>query len=309
MTRYSSAVRIAVFLSTFLVFGIIPAHTQTTPAAPDPAAAPAPPPDPPAAATTPQAANDDPARLDPVEPDFVVVNLPTTLRLPVNGGDFHLTHRFNDNLRETDSDFGDHAAGLFGLDSGANIGLEFRWGLMRNLQGIVQRTSIGQTVQFSVKYDAVHQNTARPLSVSGIASIEGENNFHNNSRRQARFAPALGVVVSREVGDALAVYVEPFWVHNTAGVGLPKRDTGFLGLGARVRLGSTVNLLGEVSPRIAGLRTLGDPLYGFAIEKRVGGHVFSLTFTNRAATTFRQIAQGGTPGNLNLGFNLTRKFF
>ena len=64
----------------------------------------------------------------------------------------------------------------------------------------------------------------------------------------------------------------------------------------------------EVSPRVGGL-AIGDAQYGFAIEERVGAHVFSLTFTNGPGTTFRQIAHGGVPEHLNLGFNLTRKFF
>ena len=48
----------------------------------------------------------------------------------------------------------------------------------------------------------------------------------------------------------------------------------------------------------------------FAVEKRAGGHLFQLTFTNYYATTLRQIAQGA-PNNDNwyLGFNLSRKFF
>ena len=45
---------------------------------------------PPAAA----AAQDDDAALQPVEPDFTLVNLPTTLRLPLHKSNFHLTHRF-----------------------------------------------------------------------------------------------------------------------------------------------------------------------------------------------------------------------
>ena len=85
-------------------------------------------------------------------------------------------------------------------------------------------------------------------------------------------------------------------------------DAGFIGLGARLRVSSTVNLLGEVSPRLGGL-VIRDPQFAFAIEKRVGGHVFALTFTNNPGTTLRQISQGGNPSTLNLGFNLTRKFF
>lgn len=42
--------------------------------------------------------NDD-AELVLAEPDFRVLNLPSTLRLPVRGSNFQLTHRFNGNLR------------------------------------------------------------------------------------------------------------------------------------------------------------------------------------------------------------------
>ena len=37
--------------------------------------------------------------------------------------------------------------------------------------------------------------------------------------------------------------------------------------------------------------------------------MFQLNFTNSSLTTFAQTAQGGQPQDLQLGFNLTRKFF
>ena len=61
-----------------------------------------------------------------------------------------------------DTDFSDHAGVLFGLDSGANIGLEYRFEVLRHLQAIVQRTSISQTVQFSAKYDGWRRAARRP---------------------------------------------------------------------------------------------------------------------------------------------------
>jgi len=276
------------------------ARAQTPPAAaPEPETGGQPPQT--TATTTAPRASDDDAMLDPIEPDFSIVNLPTTLRLPRNGGDFHLTHRFNENLRN--DSFSTAASNLFGLDTGANIGLEFRWGVLRHLEAIVTRTSIGQDIQFSAKYDAIHQSAGRPVSLSGIVSIEGDNNF------QQHYSPGVGLVVSRKIANAVALYAVPFWVHNTTAEGaLEKENTGYIGLGARVRVLATVYLTGEVSPRLGGF-VIRDPLYGFGIEKRVGAHVFALTFTNSPGTTYRQIAQGGNPGNLNLGFNLTRKFF
>ena len=71
---------------------------------------------------------------------------------------------------------------------------------------------------------------------------------------------------------------------------------------------STTYLVAEFSPRFDGYAP-GDVEYAFAIEKRVGGHVFQLNFSNSQGTTFGQIAGGGAPLNLHLGFNLTRKFF
>lgn len=301
MTRHSFAATSFVLFFSLLIAGTQPARAQATPP-------PQPPSDPPTITdVTPM--QDDDGALRPMEPDFSLVNLPTTLPLPVHGGNFHLTHRFNDNLVARNTDFGDHAGILFGLDSGANIGLEYRFGLLRHLQAVVQRTSISQTVQFSAKYDGWRQSATLPVSISAIVSIEGDHNFGATLHGAAKhFSPALGAVVSRTIAERVGLYAMPMWVHNTPGAAVRSRDTGILGLGARLRVMSSTYFLGEVTPRLGGY-VLRDPEYGFGIEKRVGAHVFALTFTNNPGTTFRQIALGGNPRTLNLGFNLTRKFF
>jgi hypothetical protein len=268
---------------------------------------------PPAASAEPTAqapapsSNDDDGKLRPAEPDYVTINLPTTLPLPAHAMNFHLSHRFNEDLRN--DSIGTQFSNAFGLDNGANIGLEFRYGVMKHLEAIVQRTSIGKTIQFSAKYDGWHQTATMPVGLSAIVSIEGDNNFHNtDGGAQANFAPAIGAVISRTVAERLALYVTPMWVHNTGTGGTTTSDTGFIGIGGRIRLGSSTYFVLEGAPRVGGL-VIGDAEYAFAIEKRVGAHVFSLTFTNGPGTTFRQIAHGGVPEHLTLGFNLTRKFY
>jgi hypothetical protein len=281
------------------VFGVFvagPARAQD-PAQPPP---PPPPPEQPTIISATVGQADDDARLRPMEPDYSLVNLPTTLPLPAHAGNFHLTHRFNENLRH--DDFSEQLQNLFGLDQGANIGLEFRYGIMRRLEAIVQRTSISRTIQFSGKYDGWRQSASMPLSISAVVSVEGDNNFRQH------YAPAVGAVLSRTIAQHLAVYVMPMWVHDTAPATLDTQDSGIIGVGARVRIRPTTYVIGEVTPRVGGY-VIRDPEYGFGIEKRVGAHVFALTFTNNPGTTFRQIALGGNPATLNLGFNLTRKFF
>jgi hypothetical protein len=245
-------------------------------------------------------APDDDAALVLAEPDFRVLNLPSTLRLPVHKSSFQLTHRFNGNLQR--GTFSQNAGNLFGLDQGAVVGFEYRFGLARHLQAAVYRTAVDKTFQFYGKYDPVRQGESTPLSISALFSIEGADNF------QEHYAPALGLVVSRTVSDRLAMYATPVWVHNTAAVFDVDRDTFFVGLGGRLRVSSTVYLVGEVAPRVNGYSP-DKAAYGFGIDKRVGGHVFQINFNNGQGTTFGQLARGGFPDTLFLGFNLARKFF
>ena len=246
---------------------------------------------------------DDDAVLQPAEPDYRVINLPTTLRLPLHKSSFELTHRFNGNLR---NDFSDQAASLFGIDEGATIGFEYRFAPLRRLQLVAYRTNFDRTIQLYAKWDALHEGAGFPLSISPLLSIDGGDNFSE------RYAPSVGATISRQIDDAVAFYAVPMFSHNVAPVlneilGV-KRNTFYLGLGARVRIRPTVYLSAEVSPRLGGYAP-GTAEYGFAIEKRAGAHMFQLNFTNSSLTTFAQTAQGGQEGDLQMGFNLTRKFF
>jgi hypothetical protein len=285
---------LALFLA-FVIGPAIPVHAQPPASTPEASTSSA-------TATTaqPAADDDDHEKLRPLEPDYRLVNLPTTLPLPLHKGDFHLTHRFNENLRN--DSFGTQVSNLFGLDQGATIQFEYRFGILKHLEAIASRTNVDRTVQFSGKFDALHQSASSPVGVSAIASIEGGNNF------RTRYTPALGAVVSRTLGNVAAVYVAPFWAHNTApGTGID-RDTSYVGIGTRIRLRPTVSVAIEGSPRLSGFKA-GDAEFAFALEKRVGGHFFSLTFANGSATTYGQLARGGNPGALYFGFNLARKFF
>lgn len=279
MIRYSLSTVLALFLA-FAASAAAPVYAQP------PAATPA--------------SNDDDEKLRPLEPDFSLVNLPTTLPLPVHAGNFHLTHRFNENLRH--DSFGTQASNLFGLDEGATIQLEYRFGVMKHLEAIVSRTNVQREIQFSAKYDAFHESASHPVGVSAIVSVEGGNNFREN------YAPAIGVVVSRTIANAAAVYATPVWAHNTfPGTGVME-NTFYVGLGTRIRIVPSLFVVVEASPRVSGFAP-GDAEFAFALEKRVGAHVFSVTFANTAATTYGQIARGGNPQSLYLGFNLARKFF
>lgn len=243
----------------------------------------------------------DDADLRLAEPEFRLINLPTTLPLPRHRASFGLAHRFNGNLAR--GSFASHAANLFGLDQGAFVGLELRFALARSVQAALYRSTSDRALQVHGRYDALRQSGSSPVAASAVISVEGADNLTEHR------APALGVVVSRTVvADRAAVYATPIWVHNTAGHSGVDRDTVFVGLGGRVRVSPTVYVVGEVSPRISGYAP-GPPEFAVGIEKRVGGHMFQVNFTNSFAMTYAQLARGGFPDTLYLGFNLARKFF
>jgi hypothetical protein len=213
-----------------------------------------------------------------------------------------VTHRF---ARPLTSDVGGLASDLFGLDSGAQIGLEYRFGIVRNGEIGVHRTS-DRTIELFGQYAVGRQKRGLPFDVSALVSVEGTNNFKDQR------TPAFGAVLSRKLGQQAALYVEPTWVHNArigSFLGTEAKDTFMVGLGGRVRVRPTVSVVAEYSPRVSGFRP-GVNHGSFAVEKRVGGHVFQLNVSDSFATTTGQIARGG-PARRDwfLGFNISRKFF
>lgn len=272
--------------------------------------------DPPAVAPPTEAP--DERQLVLAEPDFALVNLPTTLRLPKHTLNFRLTHRFLGNLRQ--HSFGDNLDDLFGLDNGAIIGIEIRFAPVSHVQTIVYRNSLDKTLQFTAQIDAVRQGGRMPVSFSPIIAIEGTNNFRSGSSSSdadehdhgtgagGHRSPAAGAVLSRTFGSRLAVYAMPMWVGHTLHASTGNRDTFFVGLGARLRFRSKAYLVGEISPRVNGYKP-GQTEFAFGIERRAGGHMFLLTFTNSLSSTFAQVARGGFPDTIYMGFNLGRKFF
>ena len=257
------------------------------------------------------AQEDDPDRdLNLSQPDFTIINLPTTLRVPRHKGIFRLTHRFARPLGE--GDFSDLAADFFALDNGAQIGLEYRFGLMKGTQIGIYRTS-NRTIQFFGQYSAMQQSANGLFGLDVIARIEGTENFGASTPdgSSTSYSPALGVTLSREMGTHGALYFEPIWVNNSNM--LPSEladdnDTFLFGIGGRLRIRPTVYIVGEFIPRVG--YTPGVTYGSFGIEKRAGGHVFQLNFSNGIGTTMAQLAQGGTDSqDWYIGFNISRKFF
>ena len=281
--------QLSVLCLGFAALGAVPAFGQAPPTEVAPAA-------------TSQAADDPDRDINLAQPDFGLATLGTNLRVPRHKMVFRMTHRFARTLGQ--GDFSDLAGDFFGFDSGALIGLELRYGLIRGGQVGIYRTS-DRTIQFFGQYELTSQSSF-PVGISALATAEGTNNFRDS------YSPGIAAVISREIGDRAALYVQPAWINNTN----PKptelvddNDTAVIGLGARVRVRSATYLVVEASPRVAGYSP-GVTLISFGIEQRAGGHLFQINFSNGIGTTLANVARGGSGrDDWYIGFNLSRKFF
>jgi Membrane bound beta barrel domain (DUF5777) len=244
--------------------------------------------------------SDPDARVDALQPDFNLAALPTTLRMPVHKLAFRVTHRFTRSLGQ--GDFGDLVSDLFGFDSGAQIGLELRYGLMRGTQVGVHRTS-DRTVQSVGQHSFWTERDGKAIGLDGIATLEGGNNLQEHHKS------TLGAIVSRNVARYAALYAEPMFVINSSPFETGDQNTLMLGLGTRLRVRPSLYLVGEITPRLAGF-DLGAQQMSFGVEGRAGGHLFQLNFSNGFGTTLGQLANGAISyDNWYIGFNIARKFF
>jgi hypothetical protein len=244
--------------------------------------------------------NNPDVRVDPLQPDFNLAALPTTLRMPAGKWAFRVTHRFNRNLGR--GDFGDLASDLFGLDGGGQIGLEVRMGLRNGTQVGIHRTS-DRAIQLFVQQNIFDQRSGDAFGLDAIATFEGDDNL--SEHRQG----ALGAALSKAVANRATLYVEPLVVLNAN-----RNDTGddhtlMLGLGGRLRVSRSMYVLAEYTPRLAGYDADADQIT-VGVESRAGGHLFQINVGNGLGTTFGQLARGGVDyDQWFLGFNISRKFF
>ena len=193
---------------------------------------------------------------------------------------------------------------LFGFDSGAQIGLEYRYGIMRGTQVGIHRTS-NRTIEFFAQHEVKAQSRSFPFTVDALATVDGTNNFRDS------YLPGLGAVISRTIAEHAAFYVQPMWVNSSNSLPselVDDNDSVMIGMGTRLRVRPTVYLTIEGAPRVAGYAP-GSAQVGVGLEKRSGGHTFQLTFTNGFGTTIGQLARGArNREDWHLGFSISRKF-
>jgi hypothetical protein len=273
-----------------------PPDAVPTPAPPDSAPAAAPP-----AEETYLVPRNAPAAADPIGSRLIDVATPFTIgrrRLEVL-----FTHRFDQPVNQ-----GGNAHNLWGLDSGADVGFGFTYGLLRRLDLSAYRSQFQEDYELAGKLQVLDQAPRVPLSaaVRAGADLLGRKGVVDPHR------PFVQLLLGRRLAAGWNVFVSPTWVRATPLL----RDAWNVPVGLTLPLPGKWLLDGEVVAANHALRDLPGAsrlAWHAAFGKQIGWHIFQIVLGNSRASTVDQIvggdfAGGFTTHDLRLGFNLVRYF-
>src|SRR5712691_6919036 len=225
--------------------------------------------------------------LPPIPVGDILLSLPSSHIPDAKTWELKFTHRFNQSI-----DNGNALHTLFGLDSGANVGIGLSYVPFRDLQIALLRTNTLETFEGTVKYVVMQQARALPFSAALRGGVDWRN-ARDIDDRSSYFAQAI---VSRQFGKRFELYVMPTYitkagrgVNGTRSVAL--FDHAFNApAGAVLMILPAFSLVGEVIRRNRDLPSTLKADLGWAvgIKKAVGGHFFEILLTNSNGTSTDQ---------------------
>lgn len=296
----------------------------------------------------PQVATKDRESSRAYEPyDYHIVNIPTPKAVRRHSLNMYFTHRFQETITPLQEEDGsEHIArisrDLLGLDSSAVSSFGVTYGITDRLYANVYRSPLCQpglckTIELGLGYHLLDEAGRSPIALSAYASVEGDYNFTE------RYTYNFQAMIGRSMTKYVNLFFSPALHMNSNGNDRFKgflasqplvkslrlgRNTGSFGFGLNARVRPTTSLLFEYTPRVGfemgqivpdfdtgtgqlkGFKNDSEAEIAFGIEKRIGRHVFSLTFSNTQATTtarYNSSNQALPPNKFSIGFNLFRR--
>jgi hypothetical protein len=192
---------------------------------------------------------------------------------------------------------------LYGIDSGADVGLGVSAGLTSRWDVEAMRSSVEETFEFATKVALWRQAWGAPLSISARVGLDylGANGAPERTR------PFAEIPVSYQIGE-LTLFATPAYVSDT-----PIMKNVFnVPVGLTWQFARHWGVNGEYVPKNHDLPG-GQAAWAAALALRSGRDLFKLTLQNSRATTVDEIlggdfAGGFKQGDVRLGFNFTHDF-
>ena len=274
--------------------------------------------------------------------DYRVVNIPTPKRIPKGSWNLVFTHRFSQPVKPVR----ESARNLLGLDSFGIASFGLIYGVTDHLYVSAYRSPVCQKgicrdIEIGAGYNWIAMDKDTPFALTTYASIEGNDNFTEE------YTYNLQAMVSARIGKRVHLFFSPAVHINSNGqrrfdprptdffppapiadtFRLPRHGASF-GFGASVLITPNVAALFDITPRtgfklgqvhpvfdqsfhVIGFTNESHPSIGFGVERNIGRHAFSLTFSNTQTTTTSRYNSSNLvlkPRYFTIGFNLSRRF-
>lgn len=275
--------------------------------------------------------------------DYHLINVPTPKKVPRGSFNLAFTHRFSQPIHPVS----ESGKNLLGLDSFSVSSLSLTYGITDKLYAGVLRSPVCQrglcrTIEIGVGYNWIGQSEKSQIGLTTYASIEGNDNFTEE------YTYNLQTMISARPAKRLYLFFSPAVHFNSNGqqrfnpraqeffppafaavnnFKLPKHGASY-GFGASFLITPNVLALFEFTPRtgfklgniqpvfdnnfnVTSFKNTSYPEIAFGIQRNIGKHSFTLTFSNTQTTTTSRYNSSNlalSPKRLILGFNLFRRF-
>ena len=274
--------------------------------------------------------------------DYRLINVPTPKSVPKGSWNLGFTHRFTQPVHP----LSESGKNLIGLDSFGVAAFGITYGITDKLSVTAYRSPLCQrglcrTIEVGFGYSFLEQDKKSRWALSAYGSMEGNENFTQEFtyNLQARiafrahkrvylfFSPAIHLNSNgqRRFDPRANEFFPPATAAET--FRLPTHGASY-GFGTSVLITPNILALFEFTPRtgfmlgsvipvrgpgftVIGFRNESEPEIGFGIQRNVGKHSFTLTFTNTQTTTTSRYNSSNLtfpPQRLVIGFNLARRF-
>jgi hypothetical protein len=227
-----------------------------------------------------------------------LINTPTPYPVEARTLEVIFLHRFHQPIQDGSSH------DLWGLDSGADVGLGFAAGITSRLDGSLLRSSFQEDYELASKFLVTEQSERFPATVTFRAGVDwlGREGIEDATR------PFAQVLLGRRFVRGFNLLLSPSWVRDT-----PRLRNAF-----NVPIGLTFAIPGKQLVEVEVIPENQDldesvTAWHVALSKQVGGHIFKIVLGNSRAFTVNQYlggdsAAGFESGDVRLGFNLVRIF-
>lgn len=226
--------------------------------------------------------------------------------------DFKINHRFgmlNQGLYD-----------WFGLDN-ATIRLGLDYGVTKDLQIGVGRSSYKKMIDGYAKYRVLHQSTGKrnmPISLTAVAGMYINTLKWSDPDRENYFSSRLSytfqALIGRKFNDWITVQLAPTVVHrNLVATSAESNDVYGIGIGVRQRITRRVTLNAEYMYLLPDQVTDNiQNSFSVGADIETGGHVFQLHLTNSTGmaepVAFTETTGDWFDGGIHFGFNISRVF-